>query len=535
MKALLKNMRRDVIQELPALYCAASRGEILAFERSLSETEVSDVEDYVSANLFNKSLQFRPNRGTLSNNGGIEISIIPIQFGVFTYARVSYIGLGLIDLREHKVMYYLIPVDRWDDLKSLPGIPLIQKQWELLRKAIPLLNPGKRMWRHFEVPYDNRQLQVAQANAQRALSNKMDPETAISTLEGMPISHFQLIDAILVAVLHSELPAAMRLWVPSVIRINGPEDAEQVRRMVQAMDLRCSSGYALRPPSEVFMTNKGDIDQWKQQYPNIALICYRSREALLPLFDLQQEENRLVRSGWAGEADHPYPLIVGYSIWPEYAATEIQFSGELQEEELKIGRQMAAQLMNNLSEFLGAFSGEWVKTAQDPSSLAQDSVKLWFQAFHFAAAQVLFTTLSDRMRYLQVCTANDAERIRIRDDRKLRYEEAAVLLKGVVGDEPWITPRPSTYEEAGRRLYSEYDAIRFSPQGSNATTMVCFTKYSLARRCNLRVEEVDSFLKQFKSGQPINLASHPVTFAKGFQRRMICLRIERGAGGGQAS
>ena len=444
---------------------------------------------------------------------------------MFTYAARGYVGLGLIDLRNRKISVALIPVAKWDQLSGISGIYLTQQQWKLLKKAIPVFSLAKTGWKQYQIPYDDHQIQAAAHNAQATLSVELNPATVMTVLEGISVGSFQLIDALLAANIYPEMPRQQRLWVPTVIQISKPELAEEAVQLVRAMDLRCAEEFLLRDPAELFMEKKSDLDQWIRQYPSIIVIRYRKGEDVNPLFQLLQQENTAARSGRLDVEDHPYPLVLGDSVWSDYSAAEVQFEGGLRQEDLRVARWMAAKLVQNCHEFLHSFAVEWNRIMKDPIVWAKNPARLWFEAFHFAAAQTLFATYSDRLRYLEICQISDAARLRVQNNRKRRYEAALALLTSLSGQEPWITHRPDTPEEADQLLYRAFDAFQFSPQDTGEIR-VCFTEDSLARRCDLRMGEVDDFIAFLREKQVIKNRTHPVTFSGGRQQRFICVRIK---------
>lgn len=525
MKKIVSQLVKDICTRLPVLCNTQGAETIIIFRRGIDDELKDRLLDYLKRVPTDKSIQLHCKRGTLSGNNGVEIPFFPLQLGVFEYADRGYVGLALVGFRDRKIEVALIPVSQWDQLSGLPGIYLTQQQWKLLKKSIPVLISAKIGWKQHPVPYDNHQIQIAAHNAATTLSVDLSPATVMYALESLSVGIFQLMDALLAANLYPEMPRPQQLWVPTVIQISEPELADEVNQLVRAMDLRCTEEFLVRSPAELFVEKKSDLDRWVRQYPSIMVIRYKKSEDVNPLFQLLQQENAALRSGRSDVEDHPYPLILGSSIWSEYSAAEVQFEGGLRREDLRVARWMAAKLVQNRQEFLLSFSTEWDRIIKDPSVWTMNPVQLWFGAFHFAAAQILFVTYSDRLRYLEICQTCDSAKLRIRSSRKVRYEAALTLLTDISGREPWITTRPGSPEEAVQLLYREFDAFRFAPQGTGEI-LVCFTEDSLVRRCNLHMGEVDDFIAFLREKNVMKSRTHPVTFSGGRQQRFICIRIK---------
>ena len=341
----------------------------------------------------------------------------------------------------------------------------------------------------------------------------------------MSAAKLHLLDLFAIAAVYQCFPTELVPEFLHTVLIRSNDDLDEVRRAARVWDLTVPpEGFGDEFPI-IELTQAADLTAFKQA-DRFVLMTYAASEIALKVIS---EVDRLrATSQGTGEFTKVFPtppVLVGSAIWSKRACTEIDFREvRFEDRELEVGRVLIAELVQKRELLMEALHTEWEAFSRHSEFLQKSPVRTWFSCFHYAAAAVLFPAHFTRAEFQNIFLEADAARLRLREDREARYKRAMDKIREATAETPWLEPsKPKTRAEAEELLADEKEAFLYFPQG---IPCLCFTKSTMRRLADLSEEELNDFVAKLQRNKFDVIPSHPVTFEKGRQLRVIRIRAD---------
>lgn len=466
-------------------------------------------------------------KGKIRGNNGNCYEGFAFEAGRYRVGEELYVGMVIYQLAQPDILQLLLlrsDQSRSKAVKFFPSLATVE-DWKLLCDCMKRHSP-KWASRLTVVDIPAAQSKATEANAAATLESFGRLNTSsLEVLGGMSAAKLHLLDLFAIAALYQCFPPELIPEFLHTVLIRSNDDLDEVRRVARVWDLTVPrEGFGREFPI-IELTQAGDLTAFKQAN-RFVLMSYATSEIALKIIG---EVDRLrATSQGSGEFAKTFPtppVLVGSSIWSKRACTEINFRDvRFENRELEVGRVLIAELVQKRDRLMEALRMEWDAFSRHPEFLQKSPVRAWFSCFHYAAAAVLFPAYFSRAELLEIFKDADAARLRLREDRETRYKCAMDKIREATAETPWLEPsKPKTRAEAEELLADEKEAFLYFPQGIPS---LCFTKASLRRLGDLSEDELDGFVAELQRNKFEVILSHPVTFEKGKQLRVIRIRAE---------
>ena len=459
-------------------------------------------------------------KGKVWDSNGYRVESFCIRFGKYIIEDNLY-NAWAVDTLDDDIHILLVRSDITTPMNRLFSDLGDAKDWKVMCRCADRFSP-KRASKRFSIPLIAAQTQAAGYNAEQYLKfTGQLGAGALDTLEGMCPVKLQIVDLCTLSALYRQFSAGIQPEFVHVLRICGADDLDEIRRVFKAFDLTIPPKLAGHDIPVFELTGKNDVERW-QGTQQLVLVTYEKPVFAQHIIDIADRTRMSNDYDFTTRFPCP-PVIIGSTIWSDRACIEIDARNlRFTDGELKVGRQLIATLVAHESTLMDNFRREWSEFQRSADAFITSYPTAWFQAWHFATAQVLFSGYKTRLHYIQICKESDAARLRLRDDRQTRYAAAIETLRSANADTPWLLmAKPKTKEDTLRLLSQKYAAFRHTVAGE---PVMCFTTQSLIRCVGIEPAELDDFVLKLKENQLLEHKTHPVSFAKQEQMRLICVQ-----------
>ena len=461
-------------------------------------------------------------KGVIHDENGHTVRAFAFGLGRFVVEGTLYIAL-MVDLLEGEVHLLLVRSNITDSLHALFPDLGIAKDWQVLQKCVDRFSPKYSIRRH---TVDVRKVRraAAEAAATRCVEQcGAFQQRDLSILRDMPATKLHLVDLCsIIALFHAFLSHIVPRMIHVVVTGN-EEDVIEVRRVFKSMDLSIDERAAGLDIPSILVKGPKKLDIWRRA-SRFSIIRYEDAQDIKCLFDAVSQTQALNDTQFLKQFPYP-PVVLGPHIWTARDCTEIDVRGlRFSDEELLTGRRYIASLLRNHLQLTENLSRCWAESVATQDAALTPYPDLWFRSFHFAAGTTLFPASNALMDYLEMAKDADVARLRLRDDRQQRYDNAIADLKSATAESPWVSPsKPSTKAEALALLEKEYDAFLHHKDGQ---PVFAFTEESLIRHARLERHEIEDFVLKLKENHLLTSKTHPISFKNQQQRRFICINAE---------
>lgn len=327
-----------------------------------------------------------------------------------------------------------------------------------------------------------------------------------------------MLDLCTVISLVHTFPAQLVPRMIHVIVTRDMDDLDEVQRVFKALDFSIKASGLDVPAVEV--KGKNSLNLW-QRSSRFTYIVYDQAQNANCIFEAMSQTQILNDTLFHEQFPYP-PVLVGPSIWSNRNCTEIDMRGvRFSDDELRTGRKYIASLIRNRANLMDTFAKCWKEHIAAQDAALTPYPKLWFRSFYFAVGTSLFSASDAMLDYIVLAQRTNAARLRLRTDRRHRYDIAIEKLKSVTTEDAWLYPsKPSTEEEALNLLSEKYDAFLHQKEDG---PVLAFTETSLIRCARLERQEIDDFVSKLKQNKLLTNKTHPVSFQGKKQHRFICV------------
>lgn len=460
--------------------------------------------------------------GMTIDNNGHRVEAFAYEIGRFEVGNTLYVGL-VVDMLDGYVNVLLVRSDIYPDCARFFFDIGTKADWAVLKECAKRFSPKSASHRYI-IDIRKSQYIATEAIARNQLEQSgVFQQCDLEILQGMTAAKLHLIDLCSVTALWHTFPAQLLPRMIHVIVTRDYDDLDEVQRVFRALDFSISNqALGMYVPSTVINGKKG-LDAWRQN-ARFSYMTYDKSQGIDCLFSIL--EHTLASNDAQFLEQFPYPpIVVGSSIWSKRPCVEIDMRGmRFSDEELLIGRKYVASLIKTHVQLMEAFSKCWAQSVASQNAVLTPYPNLWFRSFHFAVGTTLFPASQAMMDYLELTRDTDAARLRLRNDRQQRYDEAIKELKSATIESPWLYPsKPSTKVKAVVLLSErkgKYDAFLHKKGGQ---PILAFTEDSLIRRAGLERQEIDDFISKLRENHLLTDKTYPITFENKQQKRFICI------------
>lgn len=466
-------------------------------------------------------------KGTIRDSSGGRYDGFAFEAGRYRVGEALYAGIVVYQPSQPGNLHLLLLRSDQPQFKAVKFFPELgtAKDWDLMRSCMKRHSP-KWASQQMVVDIPDAQSMAAAVNAAAILEAFGRSNAAsLETLGGMSAVKLHLLDLFCIAALYRQFPPELHPEFANVLVIRSNDDLDELRRVARAWDLTVPrEGFGHEFPV-IELTQVGDLAAFKQA-DRFVLTTYSASEIALKVIG---EVDRLrATSQGTGEFAKAFPsppVLVGSSIWSKRSCVEIDLRDvRFEDRELEVGRVLIAELVQKRNSLMEGLRTEWAEFSRHSDILLMSPDRVWFQCFHYAASAVLFPAHFTRAEFQNIVLEADAARLRLREDREARYKRAMNKIREATAETSWVEPnKPKTKEEALELLKGEKAAFLYYPRDIPS---LCFTKASLRRLADLGEDEMNDFIAKLQCNRFEVDPSHPVTFAKGEQQRMIRVRAE---------
>ena len=465
--------------------------------------------------------------GRIRDQNGNVVDSFCFNTGRFQVETTLYAGMAVYRPAEPDVLHLLLLRSDQPESKEANHFPELgtSKDWTVLRECAAQHTPG---WlkRFHNVDWPGALKQAAEANAAATLALTSGLRAAdLSVIGGMGTAKLQLLDLFAIVALHKTFPPALHPELVHVLLTRSVDDLDEIRRVARAWDLTVPAEALGREIPILDLSRVGDIADAKRAERFVPM-TYDSSDVALKVID-EVDRLRATAQG-TGEFAKTFsspPVLIGSSIWSKRSCVEIDLRDvRFEDRELEVGRVLIAELVQKRDTLMEGLRTEWAEFSRHSDILLMSPDRVWFQCFHYAASAVLFPAHFTRAEFQNIVLEADAARLRLREDREARYKRAMNKIREATAETSWVEPnKPKAKEEALELLKGEKAAFLYYPRDIPS---LCFTKASLRRLADLGEDEMNDFIAKLQCNRFEVDPSHPVTFAKGEQQRMIRVRAE---------
>lgn len=456
-------------------------------------------------------------RGVVIDNNSHRVEAFAFECGLYVAEQTLYRGI-VVDMLSEDCYLLLIRSDVTTALNKLfPNIGTA-KDWSVLQKCMDRFSP-KWSSHRYKVDVQKANHAAVEAGAMNYLQQSgVFQQNDLDILQDMDTGKLHMLDLCTVIALFHTFPAQLLPRMLYVVVAKGADDLDEVQRVFKALDFSTKAS-GLNVPA-VTVKGKDSLSMWRKS-SRFAYIMYDQFKDVNCIFDSMSQTQALDDALFHEQFPYP-PVIVGPSIWSNRNCTEIDMRGvRFSDDELRAGRKYIASLIRNRANLMETFAKYWKEHIAAQDAALTPYPKLWFKSFHFAVGMSLFPASDTMMDYMGMAQRADAARLRLRDDRRYRYDMAIEKLKSATTEDAWVYhSKPSTLEKALNLLHEKYDAFLHLKEDG---PVLAFTEASLIRCAGLEEQEIDDFVSELKRNQLLTNKSHPVSFPGKKHRRFICV------------
>lgn len=462
-------------------------------------------------------------KGVVCDNNGRRVEAFAFEIGQFVVEQTLYIGL-VVDMLSKVVHILFIRSDITTPLHTLfPDIGTPQ-DWTSLRKCADQFSP-KWSSHRYEINIQKSLHAAAETAAGSYLEQSgIFQQRDLFVLQNMDAAKLHMIDLCSIITVIRTFLAHLIPRMIHVVVTRDVDDLDEVQRVFKALDFSIDGQATGLYVPYIAVNGKKGLDMWRKS-SRFSYMTYDKAQGIGSLFSTMEQTLAFNDAQFPEQFPYP-PVVVGSSFWSNQICVEIDMRGvRFSDEELFAARKYIASLLKNHSALMEVFNKSWQQSIGTPDAAITPYPRLWYQSFHFAIGNTLFSPSNAMMDYLELTREADAARLRLRDDRQQRYNRAIAELQSATTGMPWLYPsKPSTKAEALALLSEDYDA--FLHHRKDGRPVLAFTKDSLIRRAGLERQELDDFISRLKEKRLLKNKTHPVTFAKQEQWRFVCVDAE---------
>lgn len=522
---------RRVCELLGSHFHSNAPPQTIRAELKRSEEEKQSCEEIIKgAHRYDCGKLDVKKKGVVIDENGHRVEAFAFQCGLYVAEQTLYRGI-VVTMLSGECHLLLIRSDVTTALNKLfPDIGTA-KDWGVLQKCMDRFSPKWSSHRCKVDIQDAYHVAVETGAMDYLQQSGVFQQRDLDILQDMDANKLHMLDLSIVIALYYIFPAQLRPRMLYVVVAKDADDLDEVQRVFKALDFSTGAS-GLNVPA-VMVRSKATLNMWRRS-SRFAYIVYNKAQDVNCIFEAMSQTQALNNTLFHEQFPHP-PALVGPRIWSNRDCTEIDMRGvRFSDDELRTGRKYIASLIRNRVDLMDTFAKCWKEHTAAQDAALTPYPKLWFQSFYFAVGMSLFSASNAMLDYMGLAQRTNDARLRLRTDRRHRYDMAIEKLKSATTEDPWVYPsKPSTKEKALDLLKKKYDAFLHQKEEG---PVLAFTEASLIRCAQLERQEIDDFVSELKQKQLLTHKTHPVTFQEKEQQRFICvnataLTVTGGRGG----